>query len=356
MPPVERGGANRKEGAMSRKDVINSLFTAKLGAPNRPETQPRRAGNEPVRSGAVSAVSSVLSVMAGDAREAGELREQIKAGAVVIEIDPGLVDGSSIADRIPTANDPEYDALLESMRESGQKVPILVRPHPTIPGRYQIAYGRRRVRGAGDLGTKVKAQVLDLTDEELVVAQGLENGPRKDRSWIENALYARRLEDADFDRSIIQAALATDKADLSRYISIARRIPESLIEAIGPAPKAGRARWTALADRLEKPAVQVAMKQVVDRPEFQAADSDARFAIVVEALRVAPPRRRGSVGVWHNPNGKKAARIERANGRTTISFEEKHVPEFAAYLEGRLDELYHQFVNQKEEGSANEQN
>ena len=40
---------------MSRKDVLNNLFTSKLGAPNRTDAQPRRAGHEPVRSGAVSA-------------------------------------------------------------------------------------------------------------------------------------------------------------------------------------------------------------------------------------------------------------------------------------------------------------
>lgn len=339
---------------MSRKDVLNNLFTGKLGAPNRADVQPRRAGHEPIRSGAVSAVSSVLSVMADDARAAEELREQIKAGTTVIEIDPSLVDGSAIADRLPTPKDPQFDALLESMRSYGQKVPILVRPHPTTPGRYQIAYGRRRLRGASELGSKVKALVLELTDEELVIAQGLENGPRTDLSWIEKALFARRLEDAGHDRSTIMAALSADKADLSRYISIARMIPVALIEAIGPAPKAGRPRWAALAERLEKSAAQVTAEQVLDRPEFRDADSDARFAMVFDALRAAPPRRRGSVSVWHNPNGKKAARIERANGRTTISFEEKHVPDFAAFLERRLDELYGQFVNQKEEGHTDD--
>ncbi len=126
---------------MSRKDVLNNLFTSKLGAPNRADAPPRRAGYEPVRSGAVSAVSSVLSGMADDARAADELRDLIKAGTTVIEIDPGLVDGSAIADRLPTPKDPKFDALVESMRAYGQKVPILVRPHPTTAGRYQIARG-----------------------------------------------------------------------------------------------------------------------------------------------------------------------------------------------------------------------
>ena len=105
---------------------------------------------------------------------------------------------------------------------------------------------------------------------------------------------------------------------------------------------------------MEKPAAQGAAGQVLERPEFQDADSDARFAMVFEALRAAPARRRGTVSVWHNPNGKKAARIERANGRTTILFEEKHVPEFAAFLEDRLDELYREFANQKEESRTDD--
>lgn len=333
---------------MSRKDVLNNLFTGKLGAPNRSDV-PRRAGHEPVRSGAVSAVNSVLNVMADNAKAADELREQLAAGTTSINIDPAVIDSSAIADRLPTAKDPKFDALVESMRANGQEIPILVRPSPIASGRYQIAYGRRRLRAAVQLGIPIKAQVRNLTDEQLVIAQGLENGPREDLSWIEKALFALRLEDAGYERSTIMAALSTDKADLSRYISVARSLPVRMVEAIGPAPKAGRPRWAVLAERLQKPAAQSVAEEMFGRLDFLEADSDTRFAMVLDAVRVVPPRRRGQVSVWHSPQGKKAARVERAEGRTTISFEEKHVPDFAAYLEGRLDELYREFVNRKEE-------
>jgi ParB family chromosome partitioning protein len=339
---------------MSRKDVLNNLFTSKLATPNRAD-QPRRAGHEPVRSGAVAAVSSVLGVMADNAKAADELREQLAAGNTSIEIDPGLIDSSSIADRLPAQSDPKFDVLVESIRTNGQEIPILVRPNPAAAGRYQIAYGRRRLRAAVKLGIQVKAYVRNLTDEQLIIAQGIENGPREDLSWIEKALFARRLEDAGYERSTIMAALTADKADLSRYISVARMLPEKLVEAIGPAPKAGRPRWVALAERLQKAPAHSAANEVLNRLEFQDADSDTRFAMVLDALRVTAPRKRASVTVWQTPQGKKAARIERAKDRTVIAFEEKHVPDFAAFLEDRLDTLYREFVTQKEEAPDQQQ-
>ena len=239
--------------------------------------------------------------------------------------------------------------MVESIRVNGQEIPILVRPSPTAPGRYQIAYGRRRVRATKKLAIPVRALVKQLTDEQLVIAQGTENLVRQDLSFIEKALFARRLEDAGYERSTIMAALSTEKGDLSRYISVARMLPEKLVEAIGPAPKAGRARWLALAERLEKASALSTADQVLQREQFIEADSDGRFALVFEALRVDTARRRGGARFWTTPQGKKAARIERANGRTVISFEEKLVPDFAAYLEARLDELFRDFANQKEE-------
>ena len=98
----------------------------------------------------------------------------------------------------------------------------------------------------------MKAIVRQLTDEEVVVAQGRENLDRADLSFIERALFARRLEDSGYERSVIMAALSTDKSDLSRYIAIARRVPEELARQIGPAMKAGRARWAALVEALAR--------------------------------------------------------------------------------------------------------
>ena len=67
--------------------------------------------------------------------------------------------------------------------------------------------------------------VRQMSDAELVVAQGQENSARRDLSFIERALYAAKLEEAGFDRETIMAALNVDKTGLSRLISVAVKDP-----------------------------------------------------------------------------------------------------------------------------------
>ena len=63
----------------------------------------------------------------------------------------------------------------------GQSVPILVRPQPTTAGPF-----RSRVLGIDDcgllvtMGSKFARSCKDLTDEQLVIAQGQENSGRTD--------------------------------------------------------------------------------------------------------------------------------------------------------------------------------
>lgn len=240
------------------------------------------------------------------------------------------------------------------MSENGQQVPILVRPHPHVTDRYQIAYGRRRLRAAAKLGLQVRAIVQTLTDDELVVAQGRENLDRADLSFIEKAFFARRLEDAGFDRATIIAALATDKSDLSRYIAVARNIPESLAAKIGPAGKAGRARWATLAEGLTRPKAMERVTAALASDAFRDADSDARFLQIFEAVAKSPARPAKKLETWGTPRGKTAARIEQDTRRTALIFDEREVPAFGQFVIEQLDELYNQFLEVSKGGGASQ--
>ena len=325
---------------MSRKEAITSLFLNKPAAVtgSSPAKSPDR-----VRTGAIGAMGSSLQEMAESAKSATRLQQQLAAGEAVIGIRPEDVDGSLILDRIPTEIDSSFDALVSSIKENGQQVPILVRPHPDHQGRFQVAYGRRRLRAAALLGQTVKAIVRNLTDSELVIAQGRENLDRQDLSFIEKALFARSLEDAGYERATIIAALSTDKADLSRYITIARRIPEELLKRIGSAPKAGRARWTLLADKLDRRELWPAIERFLDEPSQKCLGSDARLAALLKHLD-KPARSDGrKPGQWATPQGNQAGRIEHKDSRTILTFDETVVPDFADFIAGRLDELYRQY-------------
>ena len=199
----------------------------------------------------VGGITKTLGNITQKVERAQDLERQLAEGQTVVEIDPALVDGSFVSDRLGI-DALELSQLVDQIRDHGQQVPILVRPHPVSKGRYQVAYGHRRLAAIRQLGLKVRAVVRDLSDEQLVVSQGQENNARTNLSYIERALFAVRLEERSFSRDVIMSALGVDKAALSKMISVVRQIPVDLVEAIGAAPEVGRRRWMELADLLPK--------------------------------------------------------------------------------------------------------
>lgn len=326
---------------MTRRNILTALLESKLAAANSAE--PSKAANpDRVLAGPVRTMSLTLDRMAEESRA---LQEALATGAAVVELSPECVDVSFIRDRLPCPDDPEFEILKESLRSHGQEVPILVRPHPTRGGAYQAAYGHRRLQAAQELGIKIKAVVRNLDDRQLIIAQGIENTARRDLSFIERALFAKTLEDSGHDRNVIMAALSTDKTELSKLITVARALPQSLVHAIGPAPKTGRRRWLQLAELLRT-------RNTLDRVEAALSDpnlpseSDARF---LKALAVAMEKSAAAdrSEVWKRPDGAALARISRDAKATTVRFDEKLEPEFGAYVIERLSELYEEFRSRR---------
>ncbi len=286
--------------------------------------------------GVVGAMSKALTQITTD-REAGT-----RSLSDVVEIDTAMIVDSAFRDRLERANS-NSDELVASIREAGQQVPILVRPSPDESGKYQIAYGHRRVAALRHLGQPVRALVRPLTDAQLIVAQGAENNARKDLSFIERAHFAASLEQRGIDRATIMAALSVDKTELSRLISVTRSIPLDLIERVGPAPKAGRRRWMEFAERVESSAAIEEARRVAETERFKALlDSDARFLMLFASVAPGHSLRR-SPEIWKDGVGRKLARIERADGRFTLSIDETLEPSFGDYLLEQLPEILASF-------------
>jgi ParB family chromosome partitioning protein len=207
---------------MKRKDLLRNLL-----APDSAEDERLASASvdRRVPSGAVRAMGLDLDRLTSDARRAEELERQAFNGQMVMDIDPSIVDASFAEDRIDRTSDADYRRLVDSIGTSGQQVPILVRPHPDAAGRYQVAYGHRRLAAAMELGRPIRALIKPLTDAELVVAQGKENAERRNLTFIERALFAAELEARGFDRLTLLAALAAHPAEMSRYLAVARDIP-----------------------------------------------------------------------------------------------------------------------------------
>jgi ParB family chromosome partitioning protein len=315
-------------------------------------TPPKRT--EPVRPGPLRSIGLSLKQMSAEADDARALRAQIEGGQHVVDLDPSLVDPSFITDRIPIERDPSFDIFVQSIAEAGQQVPILVRPHPDTAGRYQAAYGHRRLRAAAALGRSVRAIVRPLTDAELVVAQGKENGDRRDLSFIERATFAAHLEQRGFDRATIMAAIGVDKADLSRLIALAKTVPGEIVQAIGPAPKAGRPRWTQLAEAVAVRADAAdVVRTIAATGAFGAADSDKRFSLVLTAVRA--PTLSDLRDVWQDKQGRALVRIERSSSGTRLTVDERLARGFGAFLIERLSALHEEFQRTVSEDDSHPQ-
>jgi len=291
---------------------------------------------EPVTSGALRAMGWSLERMSADAESARDLKAKIEAGEHVGELDPSHVDASFISDRIPVERDAEFAVFVKSIEEQGQQVPILVRPDAKANGRFQVAYGHRRLQAAALLGRPVKAIVRTLSDVELIIAQAKENLDRRDLSCIERALFAWHLEELKFDRATIMAALGVDKGDMSRLPTVASGIPSDIIRAIGPAPKIGRPRWVQLAELLKPTSARKKAAAMIAEPTFRSADTNRRFSLVSQALAMAPPPSNPKRESVLGSSGQVLAKIEETPRRMVLSLDE---PDFRAFLLSRLPAL-----------------
>ncbi len=344
---------------MSRRGILANLPDEKLTAVNSNPIRERQVRT----SGAFGSVVREIDALAAKADAAREIEARLTAGEIVIELDPNEVDASFVADRL-SQDDAEFQALVQAIRDRGQDSPILVRRHPADEARYQVAFGHRRVRAAHVLGRKVRAVVKQLSDRDLVLAQGQENSARANLSFVERSLFARRLEEIGQDRETIMSALGVDKTVVSRMISVVRKLPIDLIEAIGAAPSTGRDRWVELATQYEVSERTQDLKALFSREDVASASSDERFefalaylsapAVTLHADASASPSRKAAVAgqYWSNGDGCRIARIKVDARRFTVALDERAAPGFGDFLLKQLDRLYASYQSEIKETPA----
>lgn len=305
--------------------------------------------------GSLKVMGLALDSLNADAEELESLRAQVASGERVLELDPESVDHSPFHDRLADAGpDPVFDGLKASIADGGQQVPILVRPSPEADGRYQAAYGHRRLRAARELGQKVRAVVRPLTDAELVVAQGKENLDRADLSFIERAQFAAALEGRGFDRATLMSAVEPNKGNLSVLLSLAKAIPADVISAIGPAPKVGRPRWLEFAEALRVKGAFARVRETLGDDRFKSADSNTRFNRVLSAATGPKARSNGEARVI-TASGRKVAKVAQSGCDLRISVDRELSADFAAFLAERFAEqlpiLADEFSKAREEST-----
>jgi ParB family chromosome partitioning protein len=199
-----------------------------------------------------------------------------------------------------------------------------------------VVYGRRRIAACRALGLKVKAYVKEMDQREALVSQALENSARLERSFIEQAIFATKLEDQGFTRAEIGDVMAVDKGTLSKLIGVARDVPADVIYQIGAAHDAGRRPWLELRRLVKLDAAPTGAALLALVPGEGSAAERLNHLVgrlqKIETRKLAPPPARLT------ESGPVAAKAR--GQRLLIQVADKDSRGFLTYLEGRIAELY----------------
>ncbi|PSS59956.1 plasmid partitioning protein RepB [Ensifer sp. NM-2] len=338
-----------------RNQRMKSLFAnvdadalSKQAAPTISEVDKRRVGS--------AAVKSMDRAFVSIEEENKRLHEQLLSSESIVELNPDSIVPSFVSDRIDIDSDPVFDAFVEGIKESGQKLPILVRPIGGKPGHYQAAYGHRRLRACQILNRPVKAIVREMNDEELVVSQGIENSERLNLSFIEQGLFALTLKERGYTRETISNALGRKEGQSITYISTLTNtvamIPESLIRQIGAAPAIGRPKWEKLSALIAQRTLSAAQQRAVDdlmaSPAWKESNSDQRFGLVFDAFDQSARQHPEMIEV--PVAGGTVISARRTDTATRIFIPDTRLPGLSEWLLQRLPYLVEEFqANQKED-------
>jgi ParB family chromosome partitioning protein len=181
-----------------------------------------------------------------------------------------------------TFDEGELELLSASVRDKGLLQPILVRPDPADPNRYQIVAGERRWRASQRAGLKlIPALVRELDDTETLEVAIVENVQRADLNPVEEAMGYKALIDR-FGRTQEQVSPVAGKSR-SHVANTLRllNLPEEVLAMLADGRlSAGHARAlvgasdpVALAHRVVKDGMNVRLAEALAKKEGREGDA-----------------------------------------------------------------------------------
>lgn len=158
----------------------------------------------------------------------GEYLEPESGAAETRRIPLGSIMPSPLQPR-RVFSDEELDELAASIRENGLLQPLVVRPVPDAPERFELVVGERRFRALNKLGwPDAPVLVRDATDETLLVLALVENLQREQLNPLEEAEgYVALSERFDLSQAAIAQAVGKDRSTVANMMRLLK-LPPSL--------------------------------------------------------------------------------------------------------------------------------
>jgi ParB family chromosome partitioning protein len=179
-----------------------------------------------------------LSALMGDSQAAAPAPAGAPRALPIEALEPGPFQARGVPDAAGLAE------LAASIQEHGVLQPILVRPKPRAPGRFEILGGERRWRAAQQARLhEVPVVIRDLDDRAAMAAGLVENLQREDLNALEEAEgYARLTEEFGLRQEGLAQAVGKSRSHVAntlRLLNLPPRVREMLR---GGALTAGHAR------------------------------------------------------------------------------------------------------------------
>ncbi|GAA4169313.1 ParB/RepB/Spo0J family partition protein [Gryllotalpicola koreensis] len=226
----------------------------------------------------------------------------------------------SPADIVPNANQPRtefdqelLDELIASIREVGVLQPIVVRPHQTDEGKYELIMGERRLRATKALGLDaIPAVIKDTQDEHMLRDALLENLHRAQLNPLEEAsAYQQLLSDFGITQEELAGRIGRSRPQISNTLRLLKLPAPVQSKVAAGVLSAGHARAILAAGDVE------AMVRLADK--IVNEDLSVRQAEAAVSKTAKPERTKPTAGRHKGHLDELAERLgDRLNTRVKI--------------------------------------
>ncbi|SCD23119.1 ParB/RepB/Spo0J family partition protein [Brucella inopinata] len=189
----------------------------------------------------------------------------------------------------------ELEDLAQSIKEHGVVQPIVVRPAPGQPDRFELIAGERRWRASQRAGVDtIPVIVRDVDDRVALEIAIIENVQRADLNSVEEAMgYQQLIDNHDYTQNDLAQVIGKSRSHVAntlRLLKLPQRVQDFIVDG---ALSAGHARSlittenpTAFAERIVKEGLSVRQVEALVQAEARGG-SEAKPGKAVPAEKDA---------------------------------------------------------------------
>ena len=206
-------------------------------------------------------------------------------------------------DIIPNAQQPrtvfdesDLAELVHSIREIGVLQPIVVRPHPSLHGKFELVMGERRLRATRQVGlSTIPAVVRDTADVDMLRDALLENLHRAQLNPLEEAsAYQQLLSDFGITQDELALKIGRSRPQITNTIRLLKLPSAVQLRVASGVLSAGHAR-AILSVGDSEGMLRLADKIVNEDLSVRAAEAAATAAPKAPVAKAVPGKRQGQL-------------------------------------------------------------